>query len=76
MIEQATTKRKHISFDEAWLYCATCTHNGKYDWRMPTRREHDRRVYRPLKTNQWNDEGYHCWEKRRVYVTPVRTKDD
>jgi hypothetical protein len=36
MIEHADESPHKITCDEAWLYCATLTHNNKYDWRMPT----------------------------------------
>jgi hypothetical protein len=38
MIEHADISSHAIGItcDEAWLYCATLTHNNKYDWRMPT----------------------------------------
>jgi hypothetical protein len=35
MIEHADISSHAITCDEAWLYCATLEHNGKYDWRMP-----------------------------------------
>jgi hypothetical protein len=73
MIEQATTKRRNFSYDEAWLYVATCTHKKKYDWRMPTMLEHFGRKYQPLIIGQWYERDYF---EHRTYVTPVRTKDD
>jgi hypothetical protein len=24
------------NYEEAWLYCLTCIHDGHYDWRLPT----------------------------------------
>ena len=39
MIEYADVSLHEITCDEAWLYCATLTHNNKYDWRMPTYKE-------------------------------------
>jgi hypothetical protein len=24
------------NYEEAWLYCLTCNHDGHYDWRLPT----------------------------------------
>jgi hypothetical protein len=24
------------NYEEAWLYCVTCKHDNKYDWRLPT----------------------------------------
>lgn len=71
MIEQATTKRRYITYDEAWLYCATCTHKGHYDWRMPTKLEHSVRRYKPLILGQWYERGdYNI--SYRTYITPVR----
>jgi hypothetical protein len=46
MIERAPQsgliQGKHFR-DDSWLYCVTCTHDNKYDWRMPTpdERHHD-----------------------------------
>ena len=34
MIEFAP-KSPLLDHDQAWLYTATCTHNDKYDWRIP-----------------------------------------
>lgn len=68
MFEYATHSEDSVSFDQAWLYCATCTHNDKYDWRLPTHQE-------------WimNDIPYYVWFDDRfavaaeVYnVIPVR----
>ena len=36
LIEQAEKNKIKLSYDIAWLYCATLTQDNKYDWRMPT----------------------------------------
>jgi len=35
MIESARISPDYLTFEEAWLYCLTLEHNGRYDWRMP-----------------------------------------
>ena len=40
LIEQAPRFKQDITYDEAWLYCATLTHNNNYDWRLPTHKEY------------------------------------
>ena len=39
MIELAYKSQDKLCKDPAWLYCATCTHDNKYDWRLPTDHE-------------------------------------
>lgn len=41
MIDFGPFLENHITYDEAWMYCATCTHNNKYDWRIPSQDEFD-----------------------------------
>lgn len=39
MIERAPQSgviRGERIIDDVWLYCITCTHDNKYDWRLPT----------------------------------------
>ena len=59
MIEFAI-KSHILSYDDAWLYIATCTHNNKYDWRFPTIADDITAVQSLV--------GIHGW----FYVTPVR----
>jgi hypothetical protein len=40
MLKMADTSLHALSYDDAWLYCATCTHDNKYDWRLPTHYEY------------------------------------
>jgi len=35
MIEIGPQTKKKMSYDDAWLYCLTLTHNGYKDWRLP-----------------------------------------
>lgn len=58
MIEFAI-KSQLLPYDTAWLYCVTCTHNNKYDWRFPTIAD---------VTAVQTIVGIHGW----FYVTPVR----
>ena len=41
MIELAPVLDKWYTYDTAWLYCATLTHNNKYDWRLPSLDEYN-----------------------------------
>ena len=34
-----------LTYDQAWLYTATLTHNNKHDWRLPT--------FTEASDNQW-----------------------
>lgn len=66
MIEQAPRFNQDITYDEAWLYCATLTYYNKHDWRLPTHKEY------------MNNEYILGWFKHRESqlnypVTPVRT---
>jgi hypothetical protein len=54
-----------LSYNEAWLYCVTCTHNNKYDWRYPT--IGDVSVYPNILKYSFSQPSE--W----FYVTPVRT---
>lgn len=55
---------------QAWLFVATCTHNGKYDWRVPTEDEceRDRSL---LITHNATDNFIPA-----IQISPVRDKDD
>ena len=35
ILESARISPDYLTFEEAWLYCLTLEHNGRYDWRMP-----------------------------------------
>jgi hypothetical protein len=56
-----------MDWDNAWLYCATCTYKDMYDWRMLTLYE-----FR-------NDPDIHGWHAASrtanlpAFVLPVRT---
>jgi hypothetical protein len=66
MIEIGPTTTTWFDYDGAWLYIATCTHNNKYDWRMPTIEDSilDGRI------EGWIDSEYdYAWTD---IVTPVR----
>lgn len=36
MIDFAPTVFHQLTYNEAWLYCATLEYDGHKDWRMPT----------------------------------------
>jgi hypothetical protein len=40
MIEIGPRTKKKMSYDDAWLYCATLTHDNYYNWRIPTQQEY------------------------------------
>ena len=66
MIEQAPRFNRDLTYDEAWLYCATLTLNNQHDWRLPTHKEY------------MNNEYILGWFKHRdswgkYPVTPVRS---
>lgn len=64
---------KDIS-SQAWLFVATCTHNGKYDWRVPTEDEceRDRSL---LITHHATDSDKNDFITA-IQISPVRDKDD
>ena len=39
MLEFAPLSENRMTYNEAMLYCAFCTHNGYSDWRMITHEE-------------------------------------
>lgn len=39
MIQKAPISCKMLTYDEAFLYCISCEHDGYTDWRMPTMSE-------------------------------------
>ena len=74
MVELAPKSKAKLCRNSAWLYCITCTHDNKYDWRFPTDQEFNS-DYDLLSANQftWAEEdqpGY------ILYVIPVRTTND
>ena len=86
MIEYADVSLHEITCDEAWLYCATLEHNGKYDWRMPTYSE---RIESSVMLATWDLGDYinmsrvseynipwlavpRSWRIHRYQVIPVR----
>jgi len=66
-LEYAPYSKNKIVWDKAWLYCATCTYNNKYDWRM-------------LTVNEFRSDpdvhGWFCVPKQMVefVVLPVRDR--
>jgi hypothetical protein len=76
MIELAPEAKEQISYDTAWLYCATLTRNNYYDWRLPTHKEYNKSLlimnwyeYRPYILGLGLGD-----ELITFHVTPVRTK--
>ena len=77
MIELAPILKDHLSYDEAWLYCATLTYNNKYDWRIPTE---DEFIYNEeisdQSFDQTDDLRYRGWSAFKWRINPVRTIDN
>jgi hypothetical protein len=71
MIKRGPRSPKRLSHDEAWLYCATLTHENKYDWRMPNRSEHT-----SIPPGNWFDGRFNMYLEYHTImsmaVTPVR----
>ncbi len=75
MLEFGPEANERVKYDEAWLYCVTCTHDNKYDWRLPTHKEY---TDSPIMMSWFDcDDGYvqAPLYKCGFHVTPVRTKD-
>ncbi len=71
MIEIAPLSDFKMSYDKAWLYCATLTYKNKYDWRIPTDAEFTYNEEIDEESFDQSDELHHShWR-----VQPVRTKD-
>ena len=73
MIEQAEPSLHKLSHDNAWLYCATFTHDNKYDWRLPT--DHELNTNDLLICNfqfTWAEDDMAT--SYVLYVVPVRDK--
>jgi hypothetical protein len=65
MIEAAPMSHL-MPYDDAFLYAITCTHNNKYDWRMPTAGDFSSNV--KLRTTD---------QRRNIQFCPVRgSRDD
>ena len=77
MIEYGLKLETAEVYDTAWLYCATQTHDNKYDWRLPTKTEwHKFFRQDPVAPNYSR-----VWYEDRItpyrwFCLPVRTKDD
>ena len=71
MLKMADTSPHALSYDDAWLYCATCTHDNKYDWRLPTHYEY--------RTNQlrniygWTEDSEYNGKIRAYPVRSMKT---
>lgn len=75
MLEFAPPSRR-IQYDEAWLYCATCTHDNKHDWRFPTEQEiKDRLPIDPWYSDIFVDLEFLIFINAKYQTIPVRTKD-
>jgi hypothetical protein len=70
MIEQAPISPP-LMYDEAELYTYTCTHDNKYDWRMPTQHEWNRTAG----MRGWYDISLQIYQPLDLYlpVISVRT---
>ena len=76
MIEFAPDTPLQLTYDEAWLYCATLTHNNYYDWRIPTWLE-AQDYYKRIHKHSWVVEDARLQSnlspKVAFITTPVRT---
>ena len=86
MIESGPFLESHIPYDDAWLYCVTCTHDNKYDWRIPSLTEYLEYVHsikRVIEFTQiqqnsfpWNEMSERCSPEYKFSnlrpVVPVR----
>jgi hypothetical protein len=64
-LEYAEYSNYKIYWDDTWLYCATCTYNNKYDWRMFTRDEF---------CNDPNAYGWYGIDGVPAFILPVRDR--
>ena len=73
MIEFAPAVTEVMSFNQAWLYCLTLSHDGHKDWRMPD--IVDSWAYPTFELHGWflDDEHYN---QGPYTVTPVRDTND
>jgi hypothetical protein len=57
-----------MEYDDAFLYAITCTHNNKYDWRMPVAGDFSKKLTAKTRTLD---------QRRKIQFCPVRgSKDD
>ena len=57
MIELAPYIGRELTYDEAWLYCATLDFKNHRDWRMPTRAEYEH--HDSIYATAWHDGRMH-----------------
>ena len=63
MLKMAEPSPHALSYDDAWLYCATCTDDRYYDWRLPT--------YNEYQSNQLRNS--YGWTEDSDYRGKIRT---
>lgn len=57
-----------MEYEDAFLYAITCTHNNKYDWRMPVAGDFSNNFNVKLRTTD---------KRRKIQYCPVRgSRDD
>lgn len=57
-----------MEYDDAFLYAITCTHNNKYDWRIPVPSDF---------SNKLNVKPRTLRETRKIQFCPIRgSRDD
>jgi formylglycine-generating enzyme required for sulfatase activity len=71
-VEVAPRSENKMTFDEAQMYCLFCQHNGKKNWRLPTRHEWET-IY-GWETPVWLVENDNVVINEMWYVQPVRDK--
>ena len=71
-LEMAPRSQNKMTFDEARMYILFCRHNGKKNWRLPTRLEWE--TIQGWETPVWLVEKDNVVINEMWYVQPVRDK--
>jgi hypothetical protein len=75
-IIETAPARNVTSYEDAWLHCLTCTHNGHYDWRLPTVDEWQQSSSKKISLEAYYDnEWFFSFEPdMQKTVVPVRVR--
>lgn len=68
MLKIAESSPHALSYDDAWLYCATCTEFSYYDWRLPTHNEYQSDQLRNI--YGWTEDSDY---RGKIRTFPVRS---
>jgi formylglycine-generating enzyme required for sulfatase activity len=71
-LEMAPRSQNKMTFHEAQMYCLFCRHNGKKNWRLPTRLEWE--TINGWETPVWLVEKDNVVTDKDWYAQPVRDK--